>query len=61
LFLGLILYNQDHNAAGAVKQFNLFLSDSSPAGEVQTVAPLLRGAYTQAGVAVPTALAAPAG
>jgi tetratricopeptide (TPR) repeat protein len=61
LFLGLILFNQDHNAAAAVKQFNLFLSDSSPTGEVASVASLIRGAYTQAGVAVPAALAAKAG
>ena len=57
LFLGLILYNQDHNAAGAVAQFNQFLGDALPAGELAKVAPLLVGAYTAAGVPVPSSLA----
>jgi hypothetical protein len=61
LFLGLILVNQDHNDKGAVAQFNDFLADGPSAAEVQSVAPLLRGAYTEAGVAVPSSLAATPG
>jgi tetratricopeptide (TPR) repeat protein len=56
LFLGLILYNQDHNATGAVAQFNQFLADHPAAAQVTSVAPLLKDAYVQAGVAVPAAL-----
>ena len=58
LFLGLILLNQDHAPAAAVKQFNDFLADHPSAGEVQSVAALVRGAYTEAGVPVPAALTA---
>jgi tetratricopeptide (TPR) repeat protein len=61
LFLGLILLNQDHNATGAVEQFNEFLLDNPPAVQVEEVASVVRGAYTLAGVTVPPAFAAPAG
>jgi hypothetical protein len=57
LYLGLILFNQDHDASGAVKQFNAFLSDSPPAAEVASVAPGLAGAYAQAKAPLPAALA----
>jgi tetratricopeptide (TPR) repeat protein len=56
LFLGLILFNQDHNATGAVKEFNAFLADKPPAAQVKADASLLAGAYDQAGDPVPAVL-----
>jgi tetratricopeptide (TPR) repeat protein len=56
-FLGLILFEQYDNYKGAVAQFNDFLAEKPPASEVKSVASLIRGAYTQAGVPVPAALA----
>ncbi len=56
-FLGLILFEQYDNFKGAVAQFNDFLAEDPPAAEVKSVASLIRGAYTQAGVPVPAALA----
>jgi tetratricopeptide (TPR) repeat protein len=61
LFLGLILLNQDHNATGAVTQFNEFLADHPPTTEVHNVASLIRTAYTQAGMPVPSSLSTPSG
>jgi len=61
LFLGLILLNQDHDAKGAVEQFDEFLADHPPAVQVAEVASLVRGAYALAGETVPPAFAAPAG
>jgi hypothetical protein len=58
LFLGLIELNQDHNATGAVAQFNDFLVDNPPPGQITADASLLRVAYTEAGVPVPALLAA---
>ena len=55
LFLGLILFNQDDNASGAVKEFNLLLADHPPA-ETKSVAALVVGAYIQAGEPVPPSL-----
>jgi hypothetical protein len=55
LFDGLILENQDHNAAAAVAQFGDFLADGPPAGELPQAAPLVEGAYQEAGVALPEA------
>ncbi len=53
LFYGLVLENQDHNAAGAVAQFNDFLDDAPPAAELPQAAPLVSGAYKAAGVPLP--------
>jgi tetratricopeptide (TPR) repeat protein len=58
LFLGLIDENQDHDHAAAVAQFNDFLADSPPSGELPQVAPLVIGAYQAAGIAVPPAFTA---
>jgi hypothetical protein len=58
LFDGLVLYNEDHNAAAAVTQFDDFLADDPPAAELPQVAPLVAGAYSAAGVPVPAAFAA---
>jgi hypothetical protein len=58
LFLGLVLLNQDHNAAAAVMQFNDFLADAPPAAELPQVAPLVVSAYQGAGDPLPTAFAA---
>ena len=55
LFYGLVLENQDHNHAAAVAQFNDFLADGPPAGEVAQAAPLVAGAYQGAGVPLPAA------
>jgi tetratricopeptide (TPR) repeat protein len=61
LFDGLVLENQDHNHAGAVAQFNDFLHDAPPAGELSEAAPLVSGAYKAAGVPLPAAFDAAAG
>jgi tetratricopeptide (TPR) repeat protein len=62
LFLGLILYNQKSpNLSAAVMQFNQFLADGPPAGEVQAVGSLIGGAYKAAGVPIPAVLASPSG
>jgi tetratricopeptide (TPR) repeat protein len=55
LFYGLILENQDHDAAAAVTQFGDFLADDPPAAELAQAAPLVAGAYQAAGKPVPTA------
>jgi tetratricopeptide (TPR) repeat protein len=55
LFYGLVLENQDHNHAAAVAQFNDFLADGPPAGELAQAAPLVAGAYQGAGVPLPAA------
>jgi hypothetical protein len=55
LFDGLVLANQDHNNAAAVVQFNDFLADEPPAGEVPQAAPLVRPAYQAAGEPLPAA------
>ena len=39
LFLGLILFNQDHNATGAVGEFTNFLADSPPKEDVASCGP----------------------
>jgi tetratricopeptide (TPR) repeat protein len=59
LFLGLIEYNQDNNASGAVREFNQFLADAPPLAEVNAVASLLSPAYAKAGLPVPAALTTP--
>jgi len=55
LFYGLVLENQDHNHAAAVAQFNDFLADGPPAGELAQAAPLVAGAYQGAGLPLPAA------
>lgn len=56
LYLGLILYNQDHNPAAAAHQFDLFLADKPPGGEVADVAPQVAGAYPASHRPVPSLL-----
>jgi tetratricopeptide (TPR) repeat protein len=58
LYLGLILFNQDHDATGAVGEFDDFLADTPPKAEVVSFAPLVAGAYQAAKVPLPAALAA---
>jgi hypothetical protein len=58
LYLGLIIFNQDHNAGGAIEQFTKFIADSPPKAELQSVAGLIAPAYTQANVPLPAKLAA---
>jgi tetratricopeptide (TPR) repeat protein len=57
LYLGLILLNEDHNAPGAVDQFNAFLADHPSASEVKSVAALVAVAYRDAKVPIPAAVA----
>lgn len=45
LYLGTIELQQDHNAAAAVGQFRLFLSEHPPKALVQSAAPFLRQAF----------------
>ncbi len=54
LYLGTLLLQQDGNAAGAVAQFQAFLAAGPPADLLTQAAPILRKAYTQAAVPVPS-------
>ena len=56
LFLGTIILQQDHDAAAAVAQYKQFLADNPPLSEVQSAAPFIRQAYTQAGQPLPGSL-----
>jgi hypothetical protein len=58
LFLGLIIFNQDHDATGAIGQFTKFLADSPPTVEVTSFAAQVIPAYTQAKMSIPAQLAA---
>jgi tetratricopeptide (TPR) repeat protein len=58
LFYGLVLENQDHNHAGAVAQFNDFLTEAPPASELSHVAGLVAGAYKEAGLPLPSQFSA---
>jgi len=58
LYLGTVILGQDNNAAAAVAQYQVFLSDNPPAALLQQAAAILRQAYTQAGVPVPAAVPA---
>ncbi|MGO9028837.1 MAG: cytochrome c-type biogenesis protein CcmH [Acidimicrobiales bacterium] len=53
LYLGTVLLQQDGNAAGAVAQYRQFLAADPPTDLLDQAAPLLRRAYTQAGLPVP--------
>jgi hypothetical protein len=53
LFYGLILENQDHDAAAAVAQFGDYLADDPPAAELPQAAPLVAGAYRATGKPLP--------
>jgi hypothetical protein len=57
LYLGLILLDQDDNAAGAIKQFTAFLADGSNA-EIKSFASQIEPAWTQAHEPLPSKLAA---
>jgi tetratricopeptide (TPR) repeat protein len=57
LYLGTVLFQRHRNAAGAVGQYERFLTDNPPATVVQQAAPELRLAFEQAGVPVPAQLA----
>jgi cytochrome c-type biogenesis protein CcmH len=57
LYLGTILLLQDHNATGAVAQYQQFLGATNPvpgASVIKQAAPYIRQAYTQAGVTLPS-------
>lgn len=56
LYLGTVLLDQDHDASGAVAQYQAFLAANPPAALLQQAASLLRQAYTQAGVPVPSSV-----
>jgi cytochrome c-type biogenesis protein CcmH len=54
LYLGTVLLEQDGNAAGAVAQYRKFLADDPPASVLKQAASVLRQAYQQAGVPLPS-------
>lgn len=58
LYLGTVLLEQDNNAPGAVAQYQAFLAANPPADLLQQAAAVLRQAYTQAGLPVPSAVPA---
>jgi cytochrome c-type biogenesis protein CcmH len=58
LYLGTVLLDQDHDASGAVAQYQAFLAANPPAALLQQAASLLRQAYTQAGMPVPSSVPA---
>ncbi len=58
LYLGTVLLDQDHDASGAVAQYQAFLAANPPAALLEQAASLLRQAYTQAGLPVPSSVPA---
>jgi cytochrome c-type biogenesis protein CcmH len=54
LYLGTVLLEHDRNAAGAVAQYRQFLADDPPASVLKQAASVLREAYRQAGVPLPS-------
>jgi hypothetical protein len=56
LYLGVILINQDGDAAGAQKQFAAFLSEDPPPVIVRQEASLIAGVYVKLGLPVPAQL-----
>jgi hypothetical protein len=56
LYLGVILINQDDDAAGAQRQFAAFLSEDPPALIVHQEASLIAGVYQKLGLPVPAQL-----
>jgi cytochrome c-type biogenesis protein CcmH len=58
LYLGTVLLQQDGNAAGAVAQYRQFLADNPPASVVKQAASVLRQAYRQAGIPLPSSVPA---
>jgi hypothetical protein len=63
LFLGIILFEQHHQAAQAVQAFSKFLAEAPPAPLLSQAAPTITEAYNQAGLPVPAQVKAalPAG
>jgi tetratricopeptide (TPR) repeat protein len=59
LYLGTVLLQTDHDAAGAVAQYERFLAADPPGAVLAQAAPTLRQAYAQAGVPVPAQVPAP--
>jgi tetratricopeptide (TPR) repeat protein len=56
LYLGTIVLLQDHDATGAVTQYQQFLASKNPApaaSVIKQAAPYIRQAFAQAGVALP--------
>lgn len=56
VFLGLILFQDRHDAKGAVAQFNAFLADNPSPSFIVATKSVIISAYQQAGMAVPTQL-----
>ena len=54
LYLGTVLLQQDKNPVAAVAQYQAFLAAKPPASLLQQAAQVLRTAYTEAGVPVPS-------
>ncbi len=53
LYLGTMRLEGDHDPAGAVAQYRLFLAQGPPAAQLQAAAPFLRQAFAAAGQPLP--------
>ncbi len=60
-FMGYILLEDEHDAAGAVDQFRLFLADHPPTQMVASTRPVVSAAFASVGQPVPTATSATPG
>ncbi len=58
LYMGTVLLDHDHDAAGAAAEFDKFLAASPPAQVVAEAASTLRTAYARAGLPVPAGVPA---
>jgi tetratricopeptide (TPR) repeat protein len=58
LYLGLIMLDQDDNAAGAIDQFTAFLADGPSKAEIKSVSSQIAPAWSQLHEPLPAALAA---
>ena len=56
LYLGTVLWRQDHDPVGAVKQYRRFLADSPPSALVVQASPDVRAAFEGAGLPAPPGL-----
>jgi hypothetical protein len=61
LFLGTIDFDGVHDTAAAITQFRAFLAEGPPASLIASAAPVLRAAYSAAGVALPAGVPPAAG
>lgn len=57
LYLGTVVLQQDHNPAGAVAEYRRFLAAGPPQAVLQQATPIIKQAFQQAGIPVPSQLA----